>query len=162
DVSPGAVAVMQERGVRHAACIDWESQLRKGAESFDTLLLLNRGFGLTGTPEGLRTFLQLAHRVVRPGGQIVGDWREPPCPEADAVAATERPSDVSTRDPTNPPYRQREMWVQYGSTVGRPFQLLDSTFDELHRVAEAEGWHAELLWREDDAYATCLTALAGW
>ncbi|MEQ1693171.1 MAG: class I SAM-dependent methyltransferase, partial [Gemmatimonas sp.] len=33
DVSPGAVAVMQERGVRHAACIDWESQLRKGAES---------------------------------------------------------------------------------------------------------------------------------
>lgn len=145
DISPGAVDVMRSRGVLRAEHTGWETQLQTATERFDTVLLFNRGFGLAASPDGLRTFLRLLRRVVADGGQVVGDWREP------------------HRDPSRPeaadrnPYLQREMRVRYGAIEGTPFQWLEAPFDELQRVAEAEGWHARCLLRGDDGYAVVMT-----
>lgn len=70
DVSPGAVDVMQQRGVQqvlHGDIFDYEG------EPFDTLLLMMNGIGLVGDLHGLNDFLQMAARLLKPGGQILLD-----------------------------------------------------------------------------------------
>lgn len=70
DVSPEAVEVMRDRGVRDARCGDLEGLAH---ERFDTILLLMHGVGLVGTLEGLAHFLDRALRLLGDEGQIVFD-----------------------------------------------------------------------------------------
>jgi len=70
DVSPEAVEVMGERGVKDARSGDLDAVT---SEVFDTILLLMHGVGLVGTLAGLGAFFKRAGPHLAERGQIVCD-----------------------------------------------------------------------------------------
>lgn len=68
DNSPGAVKVMQQRGVKDARCENWEDF--KGS-NYDTILLLMNGIGLAGTLDGLLEFTEQWDAWLVEGGQVL-------------------------------------------------------------------------------------------
>jgi len=70
DISIGAVSVMEERGVINAECIDISSL--KG-DSFDTILLLMNGIGISGKLDSLASFVEHLFTLLNPGGQVIFD-----------------------------------------------------------------------------------------
>ena len=70
DISPLAVQVMQQRGVKKAFEADIYTY---HPGKFDTLLLLMNGVGLAGDIDGLKTLLTHFRSLLNPGGQILFD-----------------------------------------------------------------------------------------
>ena len=70
DISPLAVEVMQERGVKKAFEADIYTY---HPGKFDTLLLLMNGVGLAGDLDGLKLLLTHLKSLLNPGGQILFD-----------------------------------------------------------------------------------------
>lgn len=68
DVSAGAVAIMQQRGVKQVLHQD---VLALKNQQFDTLLMLMNGIGIAGNLVGLERFLDHAKTILKPGGQIL-------------------------------------------------------------------------------------------
>ncbi len=155
DISQGAVEVMQARGVRRAQCVDWLGICEASAEMFDTVFLLNRGFGLAGTPEQLRKLLRATKQIVAPGGQIVGDGRRPPL-RPEPTGALARLGRAFRASRSQESWRQREMLIRYDNVEGSLFRLLDISFEALCSIAEAEGWRPVLLADQSDSYAVSL------
>jgi len=90
DILPDMEVILRDRGVDQIVISD---VFTFSGERFDTLLMLMNGIGMAGTPEGLDRFLQHAHQIIRPGGQIL----------CDSI-------DVSvTSDPVHAAYRERNL-----------------------------------------------------
>jgi len=70
DISPLAVKVMQERGVRDAASQDIFTY---DGKQFDTILLLMNGIGLAGDIENLNKLLAIFKTMLAKGGQLLFD-----------------------------------------------------------------------------------------
>jgi SAM-dependent methyltransferase len=70
DISPLAVQVMQERGVKKAFEADVYTY---HPGKFDTLLMLMNGIGLAGDLAGLKILLTHFKSLLNPGGQILFD-----------------------------------------------------------------------------------------
>jgi SAM-dependent methyltransferase len=70
DISPLAVQLMRERGVKRAFEVDIFTY-RPG--KFDTLLMLMNGIGLAGDLDGLKTLLTHLKSLLNPGGQNLFD-----------------------------------------------------------------------------------------
>lgn len=68
DISAGAVAVMQQRGVKRVLHQD---VLALQEQQYDTLLMLMNGIGIAGNLVGLERFLEHAKTILKPGGQIL-------------------------------------------------------------------------------------------
>jgi len=68
DISPEACEIMRTRGVKEVYCTDVYDF---SGGPFDTILILGRGIGLVEDLSGLDRFLEYAHGLVKPGGQIV-------------------------------------------------------------------------------------------
>ncbi len=67
DHSPGAAAVMRQRGVRDALCDDF---FRIGRKGFDTILFLMNGGGMAGTLKRLQKLLTHAGKLLNSDGII--------------------------------------------------------------------------------------------
>ncbi|MHB0936937.1 MAG: class I SAM-dependent methyltransferase [Armatimonadota bacterium] len=89
DISPRAVALSKERGVRDAQVMDGMHLTFEDA-SFDTVIILGNNLGIAGTPDGLRRLLASLRRIVRPGGQILAEFND----------------HTATHDPTHLRYQQ--------------------------------------------------------
>lgn len=70
DISPLAVKVMKERGVKNAETKDIFSY---DGEQFDTILLLMNGIGLAGDIENLNKLLAIFKNMLAKGGQLLFD-----------------------------------------------------------------------------------------
>ncbi len=70
DISPLAVAVMKERGVKETCADDI---FKYSGRQFDTILLLMNGIGLAGTVDGLSKLLEQLKTLLAKGGQIIFD-----------------------------------------------------------------------------------------
>ncbi|RYY25302.1 MAG: class I SAM-dependent methyltransferase, partial [Sphingobacteriaceae bacterium] len=70
EISVGAAAIMQKRGVK---TVVQQDVFQYKTEKFDTLLLLMNGIGLTQNLTGLNRFLQHAKTLLLPGGQLIFD-----------------------------------------------------------------------------------------
>jgi SAM-dependent methyltransferase len=70
EISGQSCAVMKKRGVTKIIQQDIFSYRQ---EKYNTLLLLMNGIGLTGTLNGLRSFLLHAGTLLLPGGQLIFD-----------------------------------------------------------------------------------------
>jgi len=70
EISEPACAIMKARGVQY---IIQQNIFSYQEEKYNSLLLLMNGIGLTGTLNGLRTFLQHASTLLLPGGQLIFD-----------------------------------------------------------------------------------------
>ncbi|MBT9392870.1 class I SAM-dependent methyltransferase [Hymenobacter sp. NST-14] len=142
DISPGAVAVMQERGVGEVACHDLFDPALAQGEKFDTLLMLMNGIGLTGTLEGLERFLEHAKTLLHPGGQILAT-------SSDISYLYEDEDGALVFDLNGPYYGQVTYSMQYAHQTGAEFHWLFADPSLLQDYAQAAGYEVEFL-EEDD------------
>jgi hypothetical protein len=105
---------------------------------------------MVGTIEGLDRFLQHAHGIISPGGQIV-------CDSIDVAVTT---------DPIHRTYRERNVvegkhpgqqvfTMVYGGITGESFDWLHIDFKTLAEHCFRTGWHAELIDMEADGHYLC-------
>ena len=149
DIVPLAAEVMRRRGVfdvRTADLIrgvDWEDEVEPG--TFDTLLMLMNGTGITGTLAGLESFLARAHRILAPGGQILvdsGDLR----PEEEKDGPPRLPLREDGRY-----FGEAQIQLEYRGVRGQPFEELYVDPTTLTAVAADAGWRSEILFQDDGA-----------
>jgi len=145
EISPLAAGVINARGVRQIICEDFFSlavETRNGsasdtpARSYDTLLLMMNGIGLSGTLDGLRVFLRKARLLLRPGGQLVFDS-----------------TDVAYLYDGNPPttlpyYGEIRYQYEYRRERSEPFNWLFVDSKTLAGIASEEGWTTEIVFED--------------
>jgi SAM-dependent methyltransferase len=135
DLSPGAVEVMKELGVKNALCQDFFHFRESG---FDTLLLLMNGAGMAGKLEGLRKLLSHAKKMLNPKGQILIE-------STDLIYLFQE-EDGSYLIPMRENYYGEVSYqLEYKGRKGRPFPWLFVDVDNLAVAAEKEGFGMELL-----------------
>ncbi|AHJ98291.1 class I SAM-dependent methyltransferase [Hymenobacter swuensis] len=142
DISPGAVEVMQERGVREVACHDIFDPALAAGEKFDTVLMLMNGVGLTGTLAGLERFLEHAKTLLAPGGQVLAT-------SSDISYLYEDEDGALVFDLNGPYYGEVEYTMQYAHQTGAAFHWIFTDPALLQDYAEAAGYTVEFL-EEDD------------
>ncbi|UOQ51156.1 class I SAM-dependent methyltransferase [Hymenobacter cellulosivorans] len=140
DASPGAVQVLQQRGVQEAACHSL-FELPAG-EHYDTILMLMNGMGLVGTLEGLEKFLHQAKHLLAPGGQILAT-------SSDISYLYEDEEGALVINLNGPYYGEVEYSMTYGEETGTSFDWLFVDAGLLQDYAEEAGYEVEFLGEDD-------------
>ncbi|TGE20235.1 class I SAM-dependent methyltransferase [Hymenobacter elongatus] len=140
DASPGAVQVLQERGVREVACHDLFA-LPTG-EHYDTILMLMNGLGLVGTLDGLERFLQYAKPLLAPGGQILAT-------SSDISYLYEEEDGALVLNLNGPYYGEVEYSMRYGDETGATFEWLFADASLLQDYAEEAGYEVDFLGEDE-------------
>ena len=155
DVSAGAVAVMQERGVREVAQHSLFDAKPAQERPYDTILLLMNGLGLVGTLAGLDKFLAQARTLLAPGGQILAT-------SSDVAYLYEDEDGAFVFDLNGPYHGEIEYTMSYEGETGTPFPWLFLEAGLLQDAAEAAGYAAEFIGEdEQEQYLVRLTVMAG-
>ncbi len=142
DISPIAVQIMQERGVRNPQLQDF-FQVK---EKYDTLLFMMNGIGLTGTLQGFEDFLKSAKKILNPKGQLLFDS-----------------SDISylyddMPMPTHQYFGEISFCYEYKNQKGNWFNWLYIDPTTLQRLSKQYGWNCKILYvDEQDQYLAQLT-----
>ncbi len=144
DISPLAVQVMQERGVRHAICGDI---FDFAAAPFDTILLLMNGIGIAQNLEKLPRLFKNFKKLLRPGGQLLLDS-----------------CDVSYLREDNENYDgyigEITYQFEYNHTLGEPFGWLYLDAAKLNKIAKQTGWHCQIIFEDENGqYLARLTSM---
>jgi SAM-dependent methyltransferase len=143
EISPGAAAVMQKRGVK---TVLQQDIFQYQTEKFNTLLLLMNGIGLTQNLAGLDRFLQHAKQLLLPGGQLIFD-------SSDITYLYE---DLAL--PKNNYYGEISYQYQYKNQQGDWFNWLYIDSETLEKHARQQGWKCEIVYEDDmDLYLAQLT-----
>lgn len=71
DYSSKCVEAAEKQGVKKTVCANFFEYLPE--EEYDTLLFLMNGLGIMGRLEHLDLFFQQCKRLLKPGGQIIGE-----------------------------------------------------------------------------------------
>lgn len=134
DVSPGAVEVMRERGVKRPILQDIYDFKE---EQVDTILLMMNGIGLSSTIKGLRRFLRHAETLLRPGGQLLFDS-----------------SDVAylydgTSFPVNRYYGEIKCRYEYKKKMSDWIIWLYVDQHFMTDIAKKMGWQVEILFEDE-------------
>lgn len=135
DISPGAVAAMQRRGVKdpiHQDLWSWAP-----AVPYDTLLLMMNGIGLVGDLKGLNRFLERVRPWLAPGGQILLDSSDIRYLYDDAEASLPAPQDRY--------YGIVRYQMSFETATGLPFDWLYVDWERLKRHAHHFGYQVERL-----------------
>jgi SAM-dependent methyltransferase len=147
DVSPDAVRVMRERGVRDVRAADvvrFAPGSRAGAAPYDTLLMLMNGIAIARTLAGLRRFLRRVRRWIPPDGRLLLDSMD-----LRRDAEFRRWLRARPRRPARY-FGEIRYRFEYGGRVGPGFQTLFVDARTLLREAAAVGWRGQVLFEEDD------------
>ncbi|WP_316790054.1 class I SAM-dependent methyltransferase [Pedobacter frigoris] len=146
DISAAAVTIMKQRGLKQA--IEGNILTYKAA-TYDTLLFMMNGIGLTGSIPGLKSFLKHVKGLLNPGGQLVFDS-----------------SDLSylyqeVAFPLNGYYGEVSFRYEYKSVKGNWFKWIYVDQKTLIDIAKQQGWHTEIIFEdENDQYLARLTQIA--
>jgi SAM-dependent methyltransferase len=150
DISPDAVAVMQRRGVRDARASDVYAF---DGSTFDTLLMLGHGIGITETLAGLDRFLAHARRLTANGGRLLVtslDVRRSDAPENVAYCEANRRAGRYGGE--------TRIQVEFAGEAGPYCGWLHVDAETLEDHARKAGWTCEIVHREDTGdYLACLT-----
>jgi SAM-dependent methyltransferase len=147
DILPAMESILRERGIARLVIAD--VMQFTGAQA-DTVLMLMNGIGMVGTPDRLDGFLQHAHGLVAPGGQIL-------CDSID-VSVTTDPIHVAYREQNVARGRQpgqQTFTMSYQGEAGAPFDWFHLDFQTLSEYARKTGWQAELLASEPNGHYLC-------
>ncbi|MCD0487418.1 class I SAM-dependent methyltransferase [Pedobacter sp. MC2016-14] len=143
DLSPAAVMIMKQRGVKNVVEQDL-NQYTGG--NFDTILLLMNGIGITGTLQGLKAFLLKAKELIKPDGQLIFDSSD--------IAYLYQ----NTPKPLNKYYGEIAYQYQYKGQKGNWFNWLYIDEHSLISIAEECGWNCEIVMDDgQDQYLAHLT-----
>jgi SAM-dependent methyltransferase len=136
DISPRAVAVCRERGLRDARVLDI-AQVARDTGPWDTVFLLGANFGLAGSAEGTRTLLARLDETCAVGARVIAESRDP----------------SSITDPIHTAYReanvrrgrlpgQLRIRIRYKLAATPWFDYLFVSKQELGNLLEETGWRA--------------------
>ena len=145
DISPNAVKIMQQRGVKKALLQD----VFTITEKFDTLLFLMNGIGLTGTLQRFDEFLKQAKDFINPGGQLLFDS-----------------SDISylyedLEKPANQYFGEISYCYEYKRQKGTWFNWLYLDQGTLAHIAHQNGWDCEVIFEDgEDQYLARLKLIS--
>ena len=143
DISEKAVTIMKQRGVKDVIeknIFDLETA------SYDTLLFMMNGIGVTGSINGFKDFLKKAKTYLKPSGQLIFDS-----------------SDISylyqeIQFPLNAYYGEVAFSYAYKQQRGKWFKWVYIDQLTLQNIAKAEGWHCEIIMTdENDQYLAQLS-----
>jgi len=145
DFSPGTVEVARSRGCREVYVMD-VTALDFPAGSFDGVIMMGNNVGLAGTLEATAELFRTLHRIVRTGGLLVGQTRDP--------LATDNPAHLSyhaaNRRRGLPPGQVR-MRLEYDGLAGEWLDLVLLEPAALVELLQRTGFDVE----------ECLTGLEG-
>ena len=143
DISAPAVAIMKERGLQKA--IEGNILQYKG-DTYDTLLFMMNGIGLTGTIAGLTSFLKEVKSLLNPDGQLLFDS-----------------SDLSylyqeVAFPSSGYYGEVSFRYEYKGLKGSWFKWVYVDQQTLKSLAKKQGWIVEIVFEDDqDQYLARLS-----
>lgn len=144
DISPNAVQIMQQRGLRKAIVADI---LQYKGDQYDTLLFMMNGIGLTGTLAGLASFLNNVKQLLLPGGQLIFD-------SSDLAYLYQEDIEL----PQNGYYGEVNFRYEYKGTKGNWFKWIYVDQQTLASTAKNQGWQTEIIYEdESDQYLARLT-----
>jgi SAM-dependent methyltransferase len=148
DISPGAVAVSRERGVRDARLMSLKA-VTPTTGRFDTVLMLCGNAGLAGTREGTVAWLRRMRDATTEDARIILDTVDPYDDDDPAEHAYLARNQARGRMPGQVTIRLR-----YGARVTPWFDLLLLSAGELEDITAEAGWSVLQLVRESpDIYA---------
>lgn len=143
DISAPAVTIMKQRGLKQA--IEGNILTYK-EDTYDTLLFMMNGIGLTGSIAGLKAFLKHVKSLINPGGQLVFDSSDL------SYLYQEIPF------PLNGYYGEVSFRYEYKSIKGNWFKWVYVDQKTLKEIAQQSGWDAEIIFEDDhDQYLARLT-----
>jgi len=133
DISPKAVEVMQQRGVRNVVLHDVFTYTGK---QYDTILLLMNGIGLAGSIDNMRVLLRHLKTLLLPGGQLIFDS-----------------SDIAYLYDGNLPagkyYGEIDYEYRYKGKSSGWFSWLYIDKQTLATIVTEEGWEMEVLFEDE-------------
>ena len=134
DISPLAVKVSKLRGLRKARILDF-ARINFPPDSFDTVVMFGNNFGLFGSREQAGRLLKRLHRMASADAVLI-------CESAD-VYATTKPEHLRYHERNRARGRmagQIRLRARYRSHVGRWFDYLLVSPDEMRELAKLGGW----------------------
>lgn len=143
EISPSACEVMKARGVKNIICEDF---FQFSGHTFDTLLLLMNGIGISSTLDGFRKFLKKAVTLLNQGGQIV-------CDSCDISYMY-----VDTEMPASHYYGEAKCRYEYNKQLTDWFEWLYLDKMTMQQIASECGFHSEIIFEdENNQYLAVLT-----
>jgi SAM-dependent methyltransferase len=145
DVSPGAIEVCRERGVRDARVLALgDIRVGSGLGSFETILMLGNNFGLFGSPRGTRTILRRLAKMTTSRARIITEALDPYVTgQPEHLAYLER-----NRRRARMPGQVR-MRVRYRGQATPWFDYLFVARGEMQDLIDGTGWRIERFLPED-------------
>ena len=135
DISPLSVETMKERGVKNVLEQDF---FTLAGQQYDTILMLMNGIGIVGTLERLPEFFRHLDKILAPKGQVLCDSSDISYVFETEDGIIELPNDMAY-------YGELSFQMQYKDTIGEPFPWLYIDADTLKKVAEENGYVAEVI-----------------
>lgn len=152
DVLPEAVRIMRQRGVADAHVADI---MDFTGGWFDTILMLGHGIGMVEDIAGLSRFLNHAHGLLKPAGQVLLDSLD--------VRVTDSPVHLAYHKSNLEAGRyfgEIRMKFSYKEDYGPLFGWLHIDSESLRTHALAAGWACHVVARQEDGnYLAQLTSL---
>jgi len=152
DFSPGTVEVARSRGCREVYVMD-VAALDFPADSFDGVIMMGNNVGLAGTLEATEELFRILHRMVRTGGLLVGQTRDPLATHDAAHLAYH----AANRSRGLPPGRVR-IRLEYDGMAGEWFDLLMLEPPALVELLGRTGWDIEEILTGLDGGVTYIAA----
>lgn len=146
DLSPGAVAYMQQNGI-NATQIDFYAL--DNNTQYDTILSLMNGMGLAKNLAQLPEFLQKVHNLLLPGGRFIAD-------STDVKYLYEDEDGGYWLDLNSAYYGNFKFQMQYKKINGPEFDWLYVDYDTLHQQATDCGFKCRRAYTIDDHYLAVL------
>lgn len=140
DVSPIAVEVQRQRGVKDARLIDFFDMLPD--TRFDTILMLMNGIGICGKCTQLPYFFARIDTLLAPGGCLITD-------SSDLAYIYEDEEGILDLTGVTNYYGEIEFQMQYSTMLGPTFHWLYVDLTTLTTYANAAGFTVTLV-QEDE------------
>jgi SAM-dependent methyltransferase len=134
DNSPLAVKISKLRGLKKAEIIPIE-EVDFPSKSFDTIIMMGNNFGLFGSYRKAQRLLKKFHKMTTKQALIIANTRDP--------YNTENPIHLEYHKLNKEKGRmggQVTIRVRYGKDIGRWFDYLMVSKDELKEVLASTGW----------------------
>jgi SAM-dependent methyltransferase len=139
DISPLALKVAKARGVKWTRLLAFED-IDFGPGSFDTVVMYGNNFGLFGSREKAKTLLRKLYGMTTPGAVII-------CSNANPYK-TDNPDHLRYQQFNRARGRmagQVKIRARYRTWVGKWFDYLLVSPEEMKEIVDATGWRVDRL-----------------
>ena len=146
DTSPLAVEVARRRGVQDARVLAFKD-IGPKLGVFDTVVMMGNNFGLFGSAPGARRMLRRLAKLTSEDARVVAASR---CPYG-----TDDPGHLAYQESNRQQGRmagQIRLRVRHGLYVGRWFDYLIVSPEEMESLAKSGGWKLDKVVRDGDDY----------